>query len=88
VASSVLLFVQTMIGYGLGPLLSGFVSDQLAPAYGTESLRYALASIGVVNVWAALHYALGTRTLTADLAHVEEECSEGRVAVSAVFASS
>jgi MFS family permease len=85
VASSVLLFVQTMIGYGLGPLLSGFISDELAPAYGIQSLRYALATIGVVNLWAALHYALGTRTLKEDLAHAEEQCQGSPVATAAAF---
>jgi MFS family permease len=83
VASSVLLFVQTMIGYGLGPLLAGGISDQLAPAYGAQSLRYALAAIGIVNVWAALHYALGTRTLAADLARAEQQC-QGATAAAGV----
>ncbi len=85
VASSVLLFVQTMIGYGLGPLIAGHISDQLAPSYGAQSLRYALAAIGVVNVWAALHYLLGTRTLQADLALAEEQCQDGTITARAAL---
>ncbi len=72
VATSLLLFIQTLIGYGLGPLVAGNISDRLVPTYGTDSLRYALAIIGVVNLWAAVHYMLGTRTLRGDLALAEE----------------
>lgn len=85
VASSLMLFIQTMIGYGLGPLLAGYISDQLAPAYGAQSLRYALAFIAALNVWAALHYYLGTRTLKADLAFAEEQCQSGSVATGATL---
>lgn len=34
---------MTLIGSGMGPLFTGLLSDALAPAYGAESLRYALA---------------------------------------------
>ena len=85
VASSLMLFVQTMIGYGLGPLLAGYLSDRLAPAYGAQSLRYALALIGFLNVWSALHYMLGTRTLQADLAHAEEQRQGGRAPATAAL---
>jgi MFS family permease len=67
VATSVLLFIQTLIGNGLGPSVTGFISDRLAPAYQVSSLRYALVIIGVVNFWAALHYLLGARTLRSDI---------------------
>lgn len=70
VATSLLLFVQTLIGYGLGPLVAGRISDSLLPTYGVHSLRYALVIVGVVNVWAAAHYLWGARTLRADLAKV------------------
>jgi MFS family permease len=66
VATSILLFVQTMIGQGIGPYLAGRISDQLHPAYGRESLRYALVVVGLVNIWAAFHYFWGARTLRAD----------------------
>ena len=67
VATSVLLFIQTLIGNGLGPSVTGLISDRLAPAYQANSLRYALVVIGVVNFWAALHYLLGARSLRHDL---------------------
>ena len=73
VATSLLLFVQTLIGYGLGPLMAGRISDWLMPTYGTDSLRWALVTVGLVNVWAAGHYFRGTRTLREELALAERE---------------
>jgi MFS family permease len=67
VATSLLLFIQTLIGFGLGPSVTGFISDWLEPSLRVDSLRYALVIIGVVNLWAALHYVLGARTLRQDL---------------------
>jgi len=73
VATSILLFVQTLIGQGIGPYLAGKISDLLHPAYGQESLRYALVAVGLVNIWAAMHYFRGARTLRADLDTTERE---------------
>jgi len=67
VATSLLLFIQTLIGNGMGPSVTGFISDRLAPSFQTDSLRYALVIIGVVNFWAALHYMVGARSLRSDL---------------------
>jgi hypothetical protein len=40
----------------------------LATSHGVESIRYALVSIVTLgNAWAAVHYLLAGRTLTADL---------------------
>jgi hypothetical protein len=72
VATSVLLFIQTLIGFGLGPSVTGLISDRLTPMYETDALRHALVIIGVVNGWAALHYGLGARTLRADLESTEK----------------
>ena len=67
VATSLLLFIQTLIGNGLGPSVTGLISDSLNPSFQQNSLRYALVIIGVVNVWAAVHYLLGSRSLRQDL---------------------
>lgn len=70
VASAILLFVLNIIGLGLGPQLVGLLSDFLQPQYGPESLRYALVSLSLVNMWTAVHYFLAGRTLRTDLARV------------------
>ena len=68
-AAALLLTVSTLVGIGLGAPIAGALSDALTPTYGTHSIRYALLTIVVVGVlWAMLHFGLGSRTLTRDIA--------------------
>ena len=66
-ASALLLFVINFIGYGLGPLIVGRVSDLLIPLAGSEAVRYALLLFSTLNFWAAWHYWVAPRTLKEDL---------------------
>ncbi|WP_284124464.1 spinster family MFS transporter [Parerythrobacter aestuarii] len=43
--AAITLLIINLIGLGLGPTLTGVLSDMFAPQYGTESLRYALLVI-------------------------------------------
>jgi len=72
VATSLLLLLQTLIGQGIGPWLAGYISDTLKPSMGTASLRYSLVVVGLVNIWAALHYLIGARSLRQDLEGTEK----------------
>ncbi len=67
-AGAVFLFVLNLIALGLGPQLVGLLSDLLIPAFGDDSLRYALLFSSVLNIWAAVHYVLAARTLEEDTA--------------------
>ena len=68
-ASAILFFILNMIGLGLGPWFTGFLSDQLAPSLGDESLRYAmLYTLPVIMTWSIVHFALAARFLIANLA--------------------
>lgn len=71
VSTSILLFIQTLIGLGLGPAVAGAISDYLQATVGTPSLSYGLVIVGLCNIWAALHYFLGARTYREDLAITE-----------------
>ena len=71
VASAILLFMLNIIGMGLGPYLVGVFSDLLNPAYGVDSLRFALCLAVLANVWAACHYFIGAQSLRQDLATTE-----------------
>jgi MFS family permease len=69
VATSVLLFIQTIIGLSLGPFFVGLISDLLqATNDDGTALRYSLVIVGLANIWAALHYLIGSRTYREDLA--------------------
>ena len=71
VSTSILLFIQTLIGLGLGPAVAGAISDYLQPTVGTPSLSYGLVIVGLCNIWAAVHYFLGARSYREDLAITE-----------------
>lgn len=59
-----MLFSMNLFGYGFGPALAGAISDALG---GEGALRYSLAAMNLVLLWAALHYGLAMRTYRADL---------------------
>jgi predicted MFS family arabinose efflux permease len=62
--SATALFVMNLVGFGLGPVVLGVLSD----AFGGEAqIRYALLSLIACLVWASIHYALGSRTYRRDL---------------------
>ena len=65
-ASAILLFMLNLIGLGLGPMLTGFMSDFFEPTYGSDSLRYAMSITLLVNFWCAFHYWKASRTIAAD----------------------
>ena len=65
-AIAVLGLITNLIGLGLGPVVLGAISDALNPAFGADSLRYALASSVLFLAWAAVHMLLGSRTYAAD----------------------
>jgi hypothetical protein len=68
-ASSILFFVLNLIGLGLGPLLTGILSDVLSVYYGEDGLRYALVAVVLVYGWSTFHYLMAGRTLREDLAN-------------------
>ena len=70
VAAAISLVLGNMIGLGFGPQGVGILSDLFAPRFGVESLRYALMVFACLNIWAALHYWLASRTLIDDLSRV------------------
>jgi predicted MFS family arabinose efflux permease len=76
-ATAVVIMVINTIGYGLGPPVVGALSDFLQthvvafglsdPAHAaSQGLRYALMCGAVVNLWAAVHYLIGSRHLKHD----------------------
>lgn len=64
ITASIMLFSMNLLGYGLGPPIAGAISDALG---GEDALRYALALMNAVLLWACLHYWLASRTYREDL---------------------
>jgi predicted MFS family arabinose efflux permease len=66
-AGAVTIFFTSAIGYGLGPFCVGVLSDLLAPALGSQALRYALlAPVSFLPVMIVLLVA-AARALPRDL---------------------
>ena len=66
-ASAVLLFMLNLIGLGLGPMITGFMSDSFTPQFGDDALRYAMSITVMVNCWCAFHYLMASRTIRQDI---------------------
>lgn len=68
IAASILILFITLLGMGAGPWVVGWLSDLLAPGFGAEGLRYALAAVLGTSAFGAAALALGARSRRADLA--------------------
>lgn len=78
VSGALLLFVLNLIGIGLGPMLSGYISDSLRDhfvaggmeleAARADGLKYALCIMSLANIWSAFHYWRAAKTLREDIA--------------------
>lgn len=76
-AGAILLLIINLIGLGLGPVLTGAVSDLIRSRFSeqgvpieqatAEGLRWALAVMTFVNIWSAWHYLRAARALRADV---------------------
>jgi len=67
-ASAILFLILNIIGLGLGPWATGYLSDLLTPSLGQEALRHAMLYLAPPAVaWSAVHFYLASRTLEDDL---------------------
>jgi MFS family permease len=65
-ASGSFLFINNLIGLGVGPLLMGRISDGLKASYGAESLRYAAVGCTAFYLVAALLMLFAAKRLRSD----------------------
>ncbi|WP_447751695.1 spinster family MFS transporter [Sphingopyxis fribergensis] len=66
-ASAVMLFLQNLIGLGLGPLLFGIASEMLKPSVGVESVRYVLYGAAWLGLIPAFFFWRASLRLNAEL---------------------
>ena len=65
IVSAIFLMLVNFIGLGLGPLITGAMSQLVFASAEEDSLRYALFVMQIVGVWGGLHYWLAGRNLAA-----------------------
>lgn len=78
-AFAVIYLFTNLVGGGLGPLIGGALSDALHPAFGEESLRYALVALSPGFLWSAMHMWWARRTVERDIAAAQLD-REGQAA--------
>jgi predicted MFS family arabinose efflux permease len=66
-AGTITIFFTSVIGFGLGPLCVGFLSDHLAPSYGPAALRYALLVPSCLHPVMTFALLAASRKLAQDL---------------------
>ncbi len=64
---AIIYLFANLIGLGLGPLAAGALSDALQPAFGADSLRFALVILCPGHLWAGWHLWRASRTIGRDL---------------------
>ena len=67
VASAILMIVLNLIGLGLGPLLTGLLSDYFQADFANYSIRWALFVIGFLEIPAIYFFWKASTTLKADV---------------------
>jgi hypothetical protein len=97
VAGAVLLLVLNLIGLGLGPMFTGFLSDAMRSHFmeqgvvdaqaTADGLRWSIRITVLINAWAALHYWLAGKTLIEDIAEGTRARGEVAAALEAELAA-
>jgi len=76
VAVALVFLLANLIGGGVGPLLTGVMSDVLVPTLGSDSLRYALLLLSPGYCWVAYHYWQAGKTIEVDIDVVASQESD------------
>lgn len=66
-AHAIWTMIFTGIGQGAGPYLVGVLTEAWRPAYGDESLRYAMAATGLAVAASGVVYLIAAQRVPADL---------------------
>jgi MFS family permease len=69
---ALVLLLNNLVGYGLGPLLAGVLSDFYSHTVGASALQYALLTVVALGTLGILPFLFATRSLSADLARADE----------------
>ena len=64
---STLVVLLNLMGMGVGPALAGALSDHFAASYGSESVRWAMVCLLMLNLPAVVLSARAARSIRADM---------------------
>ena len=71
-AAAILIFLVNMVGLGLGPLMIGFLNDQVfGPVHGTQAIRYSMLVVGLLGGLASVFFWAASRRLGDELTALE-----------------
>lgn len=68
--AAILLLLTTLLGFGIGPLLTGTISDYFASSAGVMSVGYGMAGANLLALWGGFHFLAAGRSLRPDLLSV------------------
>jgi MFS family permease len=67
-----LVLLTTLLGFGVGPLITGAISDAFAPSVGIRSVGYGMVAANFLALWGGIHFMAAGRRLRRDLRTVSE----------------
>lgn len=62
----------SLIGMGLGPVITGSLSEHYSEDYGNDSLRYALTIVSLIAIPATIAYYMGSKHIREDFSKINE----------------
>ena len=75
---AIVMFVQNLVGAGLGPQVVGLLSDLLNPAFGGDALRIAIIINSLIALWAALHFGLAGKHIRSTMQTIHSSDHDSR----------
>ena len=67
-AAALFMMILNIVGQGLGPTITGMLSDRLSPELGNRSLMVSLCIVSMAGAVAVIPFLLAARTVKADMA--------------------
>ena len=67
ISSAIIMVLISLFGMGLGPYLTGALSDYLTPVYGDQAIRWSLLIIGGLDMIAVLFFYKASITIKRDI---------------------
>lgn len=67
IASAIMMVLISLLGMGMGPYLTGMLSDYLSPMAGTTSIRYSLLIVGFLDIIAAYFFYKASKVILNDI---------------------